>query len=159
MLKALALDQQISCGRCGSRMSVGKGSNSCILGQRVCSHNCGTLVLHSHKLGHSRSKIHKSLKALVLVQQMLRALALGPLIFCGRCDICRELSRESNSCILEQHSNHEGDTPQVSHNHGHSKKFSHNKALKALVQALLMLKALVLGQLTSCGGGGCHSHM
>jgi len=165
------LVQQISCGLCGSRMGNNscmesnscRGSNSCILGQHGGSHNHGTLVSHSH----SHSKIHKVLMALVVQMlvalaqalQMLKAQALDLLIFCGHCGTCKGLSKESNSCILEQHSNHEDDTQQVSHNHGHSKKVSHNKALRALVQALLKLLALALGQLTSCGGGGCHSHM
>jgi len=88
------LVQQISCGLCGSRKGVGRGSNSCILGQHGGSHNRGILVSHSHN--HS-----EALKALVQGRQMLVVLALDQLTSCrgGGCH-SHNLGKESNSCIL-----------------------------------------------------------
>jgi len=77
--------------------------------------------------------------------------ALVRLTFCGHCGSRMGVGRESNSCILVWHGNH-------NHKDDILALHSHNEALKALVQALQMLVVLALVLLTFCHGGGCRSH-
>merc|ERR1712106_1254005 len=142
--KLLVWDQLTSCGDggfCSRRW--GRVSSSCMLGQGG-NRNWGRLGSHSYD--YSNLVFHK-LKML-LVRDQRKLLVGDQLTFCGGDGFCsHRWGRGSSSCMLGRDGNHNWGRLD-SHIHGvHSNLVSHK---------LMML--LVRDQLTSCGGGECHSH-